>query len=363
MNKTRIITIGGTFLCALGIGYFMQNAVSDQPAPGVSAEPVARADFKPLSEAAFTPAPRSQLDETSSATPEASAIVTQVAPKPESAPAASMQVAAASDANSETGEVVSDQPPLDMAALETGATADPAQPSEPADQPELACDIDATATAEAAAMVRLELSAPCFANERAVVHHNGMMFTAVTDGSGMLTELVPALAETAVFIVEFANGDGAVATAQVSSLPFYDRVVLQWTGDAGFQLHAREYGANYGDDGHVWSGAARDVTAAALGEGGFVTRLGAADSFEPRMAEIYTFPSGTAKKPGDIALSVEAEVTDANCGRDIEAQSMELKADGALRTQYLTLAVPDCGSVGDFLVLNNLMDDLKIAAN
>lgn len=64
-----------------------------------------------------------------------------------------------------------------------------------------------------------------------------------------------------------------------------------------------------------------------------------------------------------MALSIEAEVTAGNCGQDISAQAIELRRDGTLRTRELSLAVPDCDGVGDFLVLNNLLDDLKIAAN
>ncbi len=32
-----------------------------------------------------------------------------------------------------------------------------------------------------------------------------------------------------------------------------------------------------------------------------------------------------------------------------------------METRDLILSVPDCDAVGDFLVLNNLVDDLKIA--
>jgi hypothetical protein len=55
-------------------------------------------------------------------------------------------------------------------------------------------------------------------------------------------------------------------------------------------------------------------------------------------------------------------VTDRNCGRDISAQSLEMRASGGLRTRELELSIPNCTALGDFLVLNNLMDDLKIAA-
>ncbi len=337
MKRTRMITIGGTLLCAAGIGFVMQ-----QTAPGASdarapAEEVARADFKPLSEPAFPNMERTGPESSGTAMEDAQRVVTE-AFAPKTGPGS---------------EVI-------IATLADGTL--PAMPEEPA-MPETVCSIDPVATVNAGAVVQVSVAAPCLPNERAVVHHNGMMFTTTTDDAGLMSALVPALSENAVFLIEFSNGDGTVATATVPSLVFYDRVVLQWMGDTGFELHAREYGADYGSDGHVWSGAAREVSAAALGNGGFMTRLGETDTFAPRIAEVYTFPSGTASRSGDVALSVEAEVTATNCGQDIEAQSLEVQSDGTLHTQYLTLAVPGCDSIGDFLVLNNLVDDLKIAAN
>lgn len=323
----RYITIGGTFVCALGIGYFMQNAAGqNDPAAPVS-DAVARAEFKPLSESIL---------------PTGSGVeVSALATIPQDP--ASMRMPSAA--------------PFDVASLVDS-------PAEAGFDPSAAaCAVTANAAVEAGAMVRFSVSAPCFPNERAVIHHNGMMFTDVTNDAGEIETMVPALSEQAFMMVEFASGDGAVASVTVSSLMFYDRVVLQWSGSTGLQLHAREYGAEYGADGHVWSGATRDVSAAALGEGGFITLLGDADTLAPRMAEVYTFPTGTASRAGDIDLSVEAEVTAQNCGQDIEGQAIEVNAAERVRTQYLTLAVPDCTTIGDFLVLNNLVDDLKIALN
>ena len=334
INKTRLIAAGGTALCALGIGFFMQSASNDAGRTALQPDTVSRAQFKPLSEPVFE-----MQAETLQAT----------APAPMPEPVVRSE------------NILPDMPD----AVVTAALDDdvlPAMPAEP-EAPAIACDISSTATVEAGAMVRFLVSAPCLGNESVVVHHNGMMFSAATDDSGILDVVVPALSEMAILVAEFENGEGSVATTQVSTLPFYDRVVLQWRGETGFQLHAREFGSDYGETGHVWAGATRDVTAAALGEGGFVTRLGLADALIPRIVEVYTFPSGTTSLNGEIDLSIEVEVTAQNCGQDIEAQAMELSADGMLRTQYITLAVPDCSSVGDFLVLNNLVDDLKIATN
>ena len=236
---------------------------------------------------------------------------------------------------------------------------EPEQDVLPADP---ACVIDAQARALPGAIVNLRLDAPCLPNERLTVHHSGMMFTETTDQTGALTVMVPALDKDALFILAFAMGDGAVAQIQVDDLNEFDRTVLQWRGNGAFGLHAREFGADYDTDGHVWVGSERDLSGLANGESGFILQLGDEAAAEPLMAEIYTFPTGRTARKGTVYLSVEAEVTSNNCGSEIEAQTLERQTDGSIKGQDLILAVPDCTAVGDFLVLNNLVSDLKIAA-
>lgn len=251
-----------------------------------------------------------------------------------------------------------------MAPTKTALIDDPL-PEMPQEEsvPALDCNYNLTAKPEAAAMVRLTLDASCMDNERFTLHQNGMMFTGVTDENGTSEMLVPALSAKPVFIVAFLNGEGAVANADVPSMEYYDRAVVQWIGQSGLQLHARENGADYGEEGHVWAGAARDTAYAALGQGGFLTRLGDARAAEPLLAEVYTFPSGMLQDAAQVALSVEAEVTAENCGKDVEAQTLQVSALGEMRTQDLVLAIPECDARGDFLVLKNLLNDLSIAAN
>ncbi|TKZ19352.1 translocase [Shimia litoralis] len=229
--------------------------------------------------------------------------------------------------------------------------------------PMLGCDVALLAEPEAGAMVRVSLSAPCLMGERVTLHHSDMRFTELVGADGMLTVSIPALTEQAVFIVAFANGEGAVASANVPSLPFYDRVVVQWKGPVGLQLHAREYEADYGSDGHVWRGASRDVSILANGQGGYLTRLGNTQTPDALMAEIYTFPSGTAPLQGHVRLSVEAEVDAVNCSKDVTAQSIQLRSDKPPKLQDFHLTLPDCDAVGEFLVLKNLLEDLTIAQN
>ncbi len=237
-----------------------------------------------------------------------------------------------------------------------------APPSNSVPSAGFACTITMQADPAAGAMVALTLDAPCNASGRVTIHHSGLMFTEVVQPDGTLQVDVPAMAERATFIASFVSGEGATAAVDVTSLEFYDRVAVQWKGDAGLQLHAREFTDSYFGKGHVWAASAGSLETAVRGEGGFLTRLGRSDAPDALVAEIYTFPTGTSRQAGDVLLTVEAEITQRNCNDTVEAQTLELRDQGALRVRDLSVDMPDCDTAGDFLVLKNLVEDLKIAA-
>lgn len=215
----------------------------------------------------------------------------------------------------------------------------------------------------AAAMVDLTLTAPCQAKTRVTLHHHGMMITEQMDEEGRLSVQLPALSQTAVFMAAFDSGLTALAKTTITSLDVYDRVVVQWQGPGEMQIHALEFGADYGDEGHVWANAPRSIEQAALGKGGFMTQHGRAMPDQDLRAQVYTFPSGTAARVGDVILTVETEVTPQTCNRRMEGQALQITGGGALSVKDLTIDIPGCNAAGDILVLNNLLQDLKIARN
>ncbi|KUJ78092.1 hypothetical protein AVO45_09035 [Ruegeria marisrubri] len=308
----NFVTIGGTLCCALSTGYLVQNGLAAPTDPDAVAERVASAPLRVADvEVAVLPELRNIA-------------LTSVTPR-------------------EGGKAPPAKTPTRVA------------PELPGPAGRTDCKVAATATAAPMASVDLSVSAPCHGNQRVTVHHSGLSFTETTGPDGRLDVTIPALAENAVFVVALDDRHGAVASARVNDLGGYDRIALQWAGKAGFQIHALEFGASYGQAGHVWADPA------ARGQG-TVTHLGKAGFPEAQVVEIYSFPSDAARRSGTIALSLEAEVTDDNCGREFSAQSFELRANLALRFRELSLKMPDCGATGEFLVLDNLLEDLKIAA-
>lgn len=355
LKPVNIAIAGATVIVALGTGYYMQS--SAQPRQVQVAMARAVPDVQPMQAARSTPVPDGEAMAIPGVPAEPGEEVTMM-------PAAELSALAEEagfNLNTEPDAPEDPEVPApQMAAL--SADTDFASDVDSRD-PLAGCEAVFAALPSAAAMADVMIEAPCQPNARVTIHHNGMMFTTSTDAEGLLSATVPALAEEAMFMAAFANGQTLVARTEISSLMFYDRAVVQWKGDAGLQIHALEYGADYGDEGHVWMQAPGEIAAAATGRSGFITRLGDADSPEALLAEVYTFPTGTATDMGDIALSVEAEISERNCNSSVEAQTIQFWPDRALKVQDVVLEMPECDSFGGFLVLKNLLEDLTIAAN
>ncbi len=291
------VTTGGTVACALAIGYLMQNGPADRP----GSDTVRQASLEPVGEATVL-AGLHEIELTSANPSE----TTPTAP----------------------GRAQPDHP---RAAVD--------------------CSLQAHASAAPNASARLELKAPCNPEQMDELLHSGMSFTAATDADGHLDVTIPALSEYAIFLISMENQRGTVATTHIPDFSDFDRVALQWTGETDLQLHALEFGASYGEAGHVWSNAT-------LPGAGQVVHLGRRGA---KNVEVYSI-SKVGSPGGTVTLSVEAEVTSRNCGQDLTVQSLELLGDQNLRSREMSVTLPACGSGQNFLVLNNLFQNLKIAA-
>jgi len=246
------------------------------------------------------------------------------------------------------------------------AQANPAQTvmtDEPLSPFGLPCGLTVTTEALPAAMVALDVMDPCQPNARVVVEHSGLNLTGQSDAMGILTMDIPAFESPAFFTVRMPDGATASALTGLPDIANYTRVGVQWQQDRALELHAMEFGATYGEPGHIWRENPGFVARAENGEGGFMTYLGSIAVENPMLAEIYTFPRDTLDTEGTVRLAIEAEVTQANCGQDTLARTLETDTDGNVAVIELTFTVPDCDAIGEYLLLQNLLQDLRVAAN
>lgn len=247
----------------------------------------------------------------------------------------------------------------DVAATPADAMPTPAPATvEPEAVASAACDITFDLMAEPNAMIGITLIAPCQPDQRVVLRQGGLVVTGQTTATGALFTALPAFETQAIVEASFADGSKAEAEIAVPELATLRRFGVQWQGDDAFQMHSFENGANYGEKGHVSAADPHRPAPGLTAQGGFLTLVGDSSTDNPLLAEVYTFPADPASKPEVI---VESAVTDKTCGRELLAETLT-STGGSVFITDLTLAMPECDAIGDYLVLKNLMLDLNMAA-
>lgn len=225
------------------------------------------------------------------------------------------------------------------------------------------CSTTLDAQAGPAAMIFVKLSASCAPSEMFVLGQGNLVATGITSTVGLAEVTVPAMSKDPEITITFKDGQTVSTRVRVNDFDDFERVALQWKGHTGLEIHALEFGSDYGQAGHVWKNTPRNVAYATSALGGFMAEVGEGEGPDAMHAEIYSFPSSATHRKGAVRLSIEAEITSSNCGREIFAQVLQPKSSTGAEVVDLVVAMPDCDAIGDFLVLNNLLRDLKIALN
>ncbi|WP_417588030.1 hypothetical protein [Pararhodobacter oceanensis] len=222
-----------------------------------------------------------------------------------------------------------------------------------------ACAVWLVVTPAEGAMLEASVYAPCDRNARVQVEHAGLTFDTQIDQDGQLMLMVPALIDDATLNVTFPDGRVQSDSTFVEELDQIERVALQWEGPATLLLHAYEFGAEFGANGHIHAGNPQEPN---VEDHGFLTVLGDPDLADGHMVQVYSFPSGQSSRSGSVTLEIEAPVTAASCGRPLVAESIEMRGDAAARTRAIHLDMPDCDGTGGFVVLPGVLPPLQIAA-
>lgn len=233
------------------------------------------------------------------------------------------------------------------------------QSVQPESVAENSCPVTFDLSSDENAVLRLTLVSPCHKNERVVLKHAGLAVTAKTTVTGALFSDLPALVTDATVEVLFADGTSASSSIALPEMASLRRFGVQWQAADAFQIHAFEGKAGYGEPGDISSENPHSPLAGVPTSGGFLTRLGDASTDLPLLAEVYTYPADGRENPDVV---VEAAVTPTACGREMLAETLAT-AGSRVEINELTVAMPECDAVGDYLVLKNLAPDLNIASS
>jgi len=226
----------------------------------------------------------------------------------------------------------------------------------------LACNTDLSVEPAGDGMMRVTLAAPCNLNEAVTLRHSGLDFTMKTGANGRLSVEMPALARDAQVEAVLQGGLRLKGATQVPDADLYQRVALVWRGEGGLHIHAQEFGAELGSAGHIWAGSPGRDDLGLNASGGHMNVYGDRQIANSTRAEVYTFPAGTKAQEGVVRLYVQADVTNTNCGALVAARTVQPDGAGGVGSSDVTLRLPECDNIGEQLVLNNVLRDLKIAS-
>jgi hypothetical protein len=222
------------------------------------------------------------------------------------------------------------------------------------------CGLTLHAEAMPGAMVALDVMAPCRPGMRVEVEHAGLTVAAQTDALGLLTLDFPAFETPAFFTLRLSDGEEAVALVGLPDLIDIHRVAVSWAGLPGVELHAFEGGAAFGAPGHVWQDSPATPETLAIGAGGFLTRIGDPTVPDPLLAQVYSAPRALDDAP---RMSVDIAVTEATCGAPMTARGHRIENTGRVESFPISLVMPGCDAVGDYLVLQNVFEAPRLASN
>jgi hypothetical protein len=205
------------------------------------------------------------------------------------------------------------------------------------------------------AMIGMTLLAPCLPDTDLLISHAGLVFSAKTMASGSLFLSLPALTEQAKVAVKFSNGETAESSIVIPDIGSMRRFVVQWPESDGFSVHAYEGKAGFDDPGHIWAENLATPSPAGVQDTGYLTLLGDPMTELPMLAQVYTYSSQTQSE-----IIVEAAVTENNCGFDLMGDALS-SVGGKVEKTEITVAMPDCTAIGDYMQLPDLAPDLKLA--
>lgn len=155
-------------------------------------------------------------------------------------------------------------------------------------------------------MVRVDLTADCYASRPFALLHAGLEFGGRFSADGIAALEIPVLEISTEISARFEDGEvvSAPLNLDLRSVEQTHHIAIAWTAPVNLDLHAFEYSAGFGADGHVWEQNPRDFRDVRRPGGGFHTSYPAA-VIDGQSIEIYTFWANRRTRPGFMRIVVD----------------------------------------------------------
>ena len=254
----------------------------------------------------------------------------------------------------------SDREPVRQAALGTTEPSVPAvDPTPRASTPDVAqCNANLVASSKLGEMLALTVTSDCRPNSLLTISYSGLSFTTVTDAQGVLQIDVPAFDEETEITAEFIDGTTTETSIMVRGIDRIARVGIAWVGQANLDLHAFEYTAAEGSDGHIWEGNERSYRESRRNGGGYLTRLGLPGA---RQIEVYTLPVSRRTQAGVIDTQIRFTSNDEICDGRIEVMSIYNNQALTSDQRNVTIQTAECGAGSRITSLDSAVRSITVA--
>ncbi|MEM7060045.1 MAG: hypothetical protein AAF557_20885 [Pseudomonadota bacterium] len=169
-----------------------------------------------------------------------------------------------------------------------------------------------------AAQSTISIVAPCHANTVAELTYSGLRFAVPLDrdGEGSVTAL--GFEPNSAALLIFDNGEKVDFDLPFKGIARISRVALVWDMPINLELNALEFGANTGDEAHVWSGNPRSFKDVRKNGGGYLTAF-RGNAGVGQNVQIYTHYSRNGAQSGIVQLMIDfasrnRDLLDGTCG-------------------------------------------------
>lgn len=187
---------------------------------------------------------------------------------------------------------------------------EPAQETEPArreGEVGAGCGpIETRSIAAAGAMSVVQVSSACRAGAGFEVEHAGLRFSGRFDAAGAGEVHVPVMDDTGAARVIASDGGAAPVTLSFNwrEAELTLRVAVAWTAPVNLDLHAFEYAAQFGADGHVWQEHPSGFRRVRRSGGGYLKNYPATMA-GGQSIEVYTFWANSRARRGVARIALD----------------------------------------------------------